>query len=76
LYGTVTCRQFHNLTFAPRKTYSISVATSRFNAINVTTLNIIQQNKNICKYFFQGISTEILGGIMGGISVEFQLDFD
>ena len=36
LFGTGTCRQFPNLTFAPRKTCHIWAATSRFNAINVT----------------------------------------
>ena len=33
LIGTVTCRQFPNLTFAPRKTCHSQAATSRFIAI-------------------------------------------
>ena len=33
---TVTCRQFSNMTFAPRKTHPLETATSRFTAINVT----------------------------------------
>ena len=50
-YCTVTCRQFLNLTFAPRKTFAISKATSRFTAINVTTYQIIHEVINIRKYF-------------------------
>ena len=43
---------FFNLTFAPRKTRCFSAATSRFNAINVTTVVSIQESTRKIKVFF------------------------
>ena len=48
---TVTCRQFPNLTFAPRKT-RLSTATSRFFAINVTANMSIYEVPQMCNSFF------------------------
>ena len=52
VYCTVTCRQFPNLTFAPRKTCHSQAATSRFNAINVTAKIIIYNSPKKIKHFF------------------------
>ena len=52
VYCTVTCRQFPNLTFAPRKTCHSQAATSRFNAINVTAKIIIYNSPRKIKHFF------------------------
>lgn len=40
------------LTFAPRKTHLKEMATSRFNAINVTAIAIIHELSRKCKRFF------------------------
>ena len=50
---TVTCRQFPNLTFAPRKTCLIPAATSRFNAINVTAFSVYLRKAHFSSPFLQ-----------------------
>ena len=55
----MTCRQFPNLTFAPRKTCHSQAATSRFSAINVTTVVIIQECSGICKDFLEKSSEKV-----------------
>jgi len=50
---TVTCRQFSNLTFAPRKTRTFGSATSRFFAIMSQTYAIIKHVLKKIKWFFK-----------------------
>ena len=49
----MTCRQFSNLTFAPRNTCATLAATSRFIAINVTARISIYDDSSECKPFFK-----------------------
>ena len=48
---TVTCRQFPNLTFAPRKTRHFQTATSRFTAINVTAFSVYRISFIFARFF-------------------------
>ena len=59
----MTCRQFPNLTFAPRKTRVWHAATSRFIAINVTARMIIHDVGNKSKYFFKIFLTAVRFGL-------------
>ena len=50
---TVTCRQFLNLTFAPRKTCHLRAATSRFDAIMSQLFQYIRQRRIFQAFSFK-----------------------
>ncbi|MCM1213449.1 MAG: hypothetical protein NC548_02895, partial [Lachnospiraceae bacterium] len=52
--GTVTCRQFSNLTFAPRKTCLplLTVSNLTLHSYHVTAMNSIHGENLFCKDFF------------------------
>ena len=51
IFGTVTCRQFPNLTFAPRKT-CIECSNLTLHSYHATAILSINQGLWDCKYFF------------------------
>ena len=53
IYCTVTCRQFYKLDIRSTENLRIPAATSRFNAIKVTTCESIHEKCRYCKDYFK-----------------------